>query len=45
VKTYVSKGETVLVRIWSDGKIEVVTRPDSSCTWGPPVRVYEEREL
>jgi hypothetical protein len=40
---WVDEGGTVLVRRWSDGSIEVSTRPDPGAIWGPPVQVFPER--
>jgi hypothetical protein len=34
---------TVLVRIWDSGLVEVCLRDHRGDTWGPPIRVTEER--
>ena len=41
-RLFVSVDETVLVRIWMDGTVEVSTREREGDIWGPPVVVVEE---
>jgi hypothetical protein len=40
---YVNEERTVFVRIWPSGVVEVARRDDPSDTWGPPVRLTEEK--
>lgn len=40
---FVNDERTVLVRMWSNGPVEVATRPDPHAIWGPPVTVQMER--
>jgi hypothetical protein len=39
----VNAERTVLVRLYSNGKVEVATRETPAHTWGPPVYLEEER--
>lgn len=40
---WVNDDRTVFVRLWEDGSMEVATRDDASCTWGPPVLLTAEK--
>jgi len=40
---FVNEARTVLVRIWSNGVIEVALRDHPSDTWGPPITLTEEK--
>lgn len=40
---WVNDARTVLVRIWSNGTIEVALRDHPSHTWGPPITLMEEK--
>ena len=42
-RLYVNETRTVMVRVWDDGIMEVATREDPGMTWGPPVRLREQR--
>jgi len=42
-RLWVNEARTVLVRIWESGLVEVCFREDAGNTWGPPIRVMEER--
>ena len=42
-RLWVNEERTVLVRLWSNGQMEVAERPSSECTWGPPIRMEEEQ--
>jgi hypothetical protein len=42
-RLWVNDERTVMVRIWTNGIVEVATREHLSHTWGPPVIVKEER--
>lgn len=42
-RLWVNDERTVLVRMWDSGLVEISTRSDSSCIWGPPVRLLEEK--
>ena len=42
-RIFVNHERTVLVTLWPNGTCEVASRPDSSATWGPPMRMNEEK--
>lgn len=42
-RLWVNEARTVLVRMWENGTVEVATREHPSHTWGPPVRLAEEK--
>lgn len=42
-RLWVDKESTVLVRLWENGIVEVATREQRGQTWGPPVRLKEEK--
>ena len=42
-RLFVSADDRVLVRIWTDGTVEVSTREHPGDIWGPPVIVKEEK--
>lgn len=39
---YVNEERTVLVRVWSDGRLEVALREMPNHSWGPPIWLTEE---
>lgn len=41
-RLWVNDANTVLVRLWSNGTMEMATRPEPGATWGPPILLYEE---
>jgi hypothetical protein len=41
-RLWINDERTVLVRLWSDGTMEVATREDPSYVWGPPTYVNEK---
>lgn len=41
-RLWVSKDRCVLIRMWSNGIVEVATRKSPLHTWGPPVFLEEE---
>lgn len=42
-RLFVNEERTVFVRMWASGVVEVARRDDPSHTWGPPIRLAEER--
>jgi hypothetical protein len=40
---WVNDDGTILVRWWTDNRMEIATRPDSDAVWGPPVELRMER--
>jgi hypothetical protein len=42
-RIWVNDERTVLVRMWTDGTVEVATRPSADATWGPPTYLVEEK--
>lgn len=42
-RLWVNDARTLLVRLFDEGTIEVARRDDPSHTWGPPMRLTEER--
>ncbi|HKV67859.1 MAG TPA: hypothetical protein VJN72_07205 [Gaiellales bacterium] len=42
-RLWVNQARTVLVRMWDSGLVEVCFRDDAGDTWGPAIRVVEER--
>lgn len=42
-RLWINEERTVLVRLWSNGQVEVATRSASWETWGPPVYLTEEK--
>lgn len=41
-RLFVNLERTVMARVWSHGLVEVATREDESCIWGPPQSLEEE---
>jgi hypothetical protein len=41
-RLWVNADRTVLVRMWSNGEVEVCVRENPDAVWGPPVRVVED---
>lgn len=39
---WVNAERTVMLRVWSNGQVEVALREDSARIWGPPIRMVEE---
>lgn len=42
-RLWVNEARTVLVTLWENGVLEVATREAAYHTWGPPVRLVEEK--
>jgi hypothetical protein len=42
-RIFVNEARTILVTIWPDGSMFVARRAKPEYTWGPPVRVIEEK--
>lgn len=42
-RLWVNEARTVLVRMWSDGTVEVSVRETSAHTWGPPIAMIQEK--
>ena len=42
-RTFVNEEGTVFVRLWENGVCEMATRETPHDTWGPPVRLTEEK--
>lgn len=42
-RLWLNDEQTILVREWSDGQMEIATRPDQGATWGPPMKLREEQ--
>jgi hypothetical protein len=42
-RIWVSENRKILVTIWPDGSMFVALRDDTYGTWGPPIRVTEEK--
>lgn len=43
-KIWVNDERTVMVRLWSNGEMEVALRDDPSHSWGPPICMEEEKQ-
>ena len=41
-RLWVNDERTILIRMWSNGEVEISTRETSEHTWGPPIRMIEE---
>lgn len=41
-RIWVNEERTVMVRLWSEGTVEVARRDTPAHTWGPPVYLKEE---
>jgi len=41
-RLWINKDRTVLVRLYSSGRMEVATRDEPWDSWGPPVKLKEE---
>ena len=42
-RLYVNVDSTVMVRMWSNGVVEVATRDHRGGIWGPPTPLVEEQ--
>ena len=44
MKQWLNPERTLLVRQWPDGTMEVATRLDPACVWGPPITVEPDED-
>lgn len=42
-RLFINEDSTIMVTMWDNGSTEVATRPNSSHTWGPPVKLEEQK--
>ena len=43
MRLWVNDSRTILVRMFDNGLVEIATRVTPAHTWGPPVRLHEEK--
>lgn len=43
-RLWLNDEQTILVREWSDGQMEIAFRPDPGATWGPPMKLLSEEQ-
>ncbi len=42
-RLWLNEERTVMVRIWESGTVEVATRETPDGSWGPPIRMVEDK--
>jgi hypothetical protein len=42
-RVWVNDERTVLLRVWNSGEAEIAMRDKEAHSWGPPIRMVEER--